>query len=150
MALDYNDRMAEADAFVTAHPSGLPVDVRRAIKEIWMRVSTRWFSATIILLIPLLYVLASMQATTSNAEGISGKLEWRGRPIPFADINICPDNSSSTDCYAATTGADGYFSISEIPSGTYVVKAVFSGGSEEQEIFIPSGVSPEITISVTD
>ncbi len=88
--------------------------------------------------IALLVLLLELAATTNFslwAQTINGIVDGtvrdpKGSPLP--DVAITVANSATLRNYQASTNEQGYYRISEVPSGDYEVKAELSGFQVEQ------------------
>ncbi len=103
-------------------------------------------SITLIVSIGLVLLLPAVTFSQSSGS-ISGTITKQSDGTPISDVNIFIPNTT----YGTTTGAEGQFTIKNIPSGTYTLKATFIGfETARKKISVASGKTVEVAFSLKE
>jgi hypothetical protein len=94
------------------------------------------------LLLGLLWLSISVGALAQTGKGIiTGKVTAGGAPLGWVNVGV-PGTA-----YGATTGADGTFTLENVPFGTHEVRCSFTGYSSYRQTVTLSAAQPAVQLA---
>src|SRR5215210_5766057 len=107
-----------------------------------------WCRALVISSVALLVGFSPLAAQTHFASFIGTTVSSDGTPV--ADVEVVATNVATQVTYSATSNAEGLYTISALPIGTYKIRAQGKGFQtfETNEIKLESGQSARVDINL--